>query len=138
LAAGLRVMDESGKPQVILVVDDQDGNREVLRVYLTWSGHVVIEASNGLDAVNIANRDCPDLIIMDLGMPVMDGVEAVRRLREVSQTCKIPIVAYTAFDTADREKVLKMGFNDLLSKPLHFQKLDSMLNRFLGSTKSVS
>ncbi len=117
---------------VILVVDDQENNREVLNAVLTWSGYRVIEATNGHEAVQIATKDCPDLIIMDLAMPVMDGFTAVRLMRELPQTCKVPIVAYTAYDTVThRAEAMRIGFNEFLTKPVDFNILDSVLNRFL-------
>jgi CheY-like chemotaxis protein len=133
LVAGFKAMRQSNDSRVILVVDDQAGNREVLRVFLIWSGYNVVEAGNGLDAVNIAAKDCPDLIFMDLAMPVMDGFKAVRRLREFPQTRDVPIVAYTAYDTAGhREQALRTGFNEFLTKPIDFKKVESILDRFLN------
>jgi CheY-like chemotaxis protein len=124
-------MGERKVARLILVVDDQEDNRDILRHFLTGSGYVVIEATNGLDAVNIARRVCPDLIIMDLGMPVMDGLEAAWHLRNISETCKVPIIACTAFDKPDREHVLRIGFDELLRKPIDFGKMSSMIERLL-------
>jgi|SRR5688572_11246557 len=84
---------ENESRRVIMVVDDQEGNREVLGIFLGWIGYTVIEATNGLEALKLATRDCPDLIIMDLAMPVMDGFTAVRLLRDLPQTRDVPIVA---------------------------------------------
>ena len=118
--------------RVILVVDDEENNREVLNAILVWSGYRVLEATNGHEAIAVATKHCPDLIIMDLAMPVMDGFTAVRLMREVHQTCRVPIVACTAFGTmTHREEAMRVGFNEFLTKPVNFDTLDSVLNRLL-------
>ena len=117
---------------VILVVDDQTDNRELLNIFLSRLGYGVIEACNGLEAVKLATSDCPDLIIMDLSMPVMDGFNAVRLLREMSETSSVPVVACTAHHTAThRMQALSVGFNEVLAKPIDFTKLHGVLERFL-------
>lgn len=123
-----------------MVVDDQEGNREVLRMFLSWGGYVVREASDGLEAVNLATKDRPDLIFMDLAMPRMDGFNATRLLRESSETRDVPIVAYTAHDTPDyRSRALRTGFNEFLTKPIDFKTLESVLDRFVdGIDRSPS
>jgi CheY-like chemotaxis protein len=118
--------------RVILVVDDQEVNRELLHVFLSGNGYNVIEAGDGLEAVRVATRECPDLIIMDLAMPVMDGYGAVRLLREVPEIHAVPIVACTASDTSThRAQAMMVGFNDFLTKPIDFMKLNFIVDRFL-------
>jgi len=125
-------MSNGDNHQVILVVDDYDCNRELLRMFLVASGYNVIEASNGLEAVRIATSTPPDLIIMDLGMPVMDGFSAVRLLREVPKVCEVPIVACTAYDTSThRDQAMSVGFNEFLTKPIDFNQLNFLIDRFL-------
>jgi CheY-like chemotaxis protein len=117
---------------VILVVDDCESNRELLSVYLTVSGYEVIEACDGLEAVKVATSECPDLIIMDLSMPVMDGFGAVRLLRQVSEGCEVPVIACTAHDTSThRLQAMSVGFNEFLPKPIDFTQLDFILGQFL-------
>jgi CheY-like chemotaxis protein len=117
---------------VILVVDDQQDNREILSAVLSGRGHRVIEACNGLEAVKLAARERPDLIIMDLSMPVMDGFGAMRLLRELPQVQQVPVVACTAHDTTSHKlQALGVGFNEFLTKPIDFRKLDLVLNQFL-------
>lgn len=117
---------------LILVVDDYECNRELLRMFLSTSGYIVIEAANGLEAVKIATRISPDLIIMDLAMPVLDGYGAVRLLREVPKLCEVPIVACTAYDTSThRAHAMSLGFNEFLTKPIDFMQLDVVIDRFL-------
>ena len=118
---------------VILVVDDNDTNRELLSLFLTAHGYIVIEACNGLEAVKVATSNCPDLIIMDLSMPVMDGYGAVRLLRTVPEVCEVPVVAYSAHDTSThRDHAMKIGFNEFLTKPIDFDHLDFVIDRFLS------
>jgi CheY-like chemotaxis protein len=115
-----------------MVVDDNEGNREILNLFLSSCGYNVIEACNGLEAVRIAISECPDLIIMDLAMPVMDGYGAVRLLREAPKICDVPIVACTAHDTAThRIQAMRVGFNEFLTKPIDFMKLNFVIERFL-------
>ncbi len=118
--------------RVILVVDDSESNRELLNFFLSGNGYTVIEACNGIEAVKVATSERPDLIIMDLAMPVMDGYCAVRLLREVPEVCKVPIVACTGHDTTThRDQAMRVGFNEFLTKPIDFTHLNSVINRFL-------
>ena len=80
----------------VLIVDDYEDTREMLKMMLEMRGCVVVEAANGLEAVEVAMREKPDLILMDLNMPVLDGWEATRRLTTQEATRHIPIVAITA------------------------------------------
>jgi CheY-like chemotaxis protein len=125
-------MGENEKSPIVMVVDDQENNREILQLVLGWKGCVVQEASNGLEAVKLAAKECPDLIIMDLAMPIMDGFTAVRLLRKLPECTHVPVVAYTAHDTpTHRAYAFETGFNEFLAKPLDFQKLESVLDRFI-------
>jgi CheY-like chemotaxis protein len=115
-----------------MVVDDYDLNRELLSVFLSARGYNVIEACNGLEAVKIATSVFPDLIIMDLSMPVMDGFGAVRILRELPEIREVPIVACTAHDTSThRDLAIREGFNEFLTKPIDFNQLNNVVDRFL-------
>ena len=115
-----------------MVVDDNEDNRELLNFFLSRNGFKIIEASNGLEAVRFALSTRPDLIIMDLSMPVMDGYTAVRLLRQVPQVSDVPIVACTSYDTAThRTQAIQVGFNEFLSKPIDFTELNSVVDRFL-------
>lgn len=125
-------MSQRDDHYVIMVVDDIECNRELLRIFLSASGYNVIEASNGLEAVRIATSTSLDLIIMDLAMPVLDGFGAVRLLREVPKLCEVPIVACTGYDTSThRAQAMSVGFNEYLTKPIDFTQLDVVIERFL-------
>jgi CheY-like chemotaxis protein len=124
--------EKGSSASVILVVDDNEVNREILSTFLGFSGYSVIEASNGLEAVAVATSKCPDLIIMDLSMPVMDGFGAVELLRKVPEVCHVPVIACTAHDDpTHRLQAEKVGFNEFLPKPIDFRRLDYMLGQFL-------
>ena len=117
---------------LILVVDDNESNRELLSVFLISMGYKAVEASDGLEAVRVATSEYPDLIIMDLSMPVMDGFGAVRLLREVPGLRQVPIIACTAHDTSThRTQALDVGFNEFLAKPIDFNRLMYVLGQFL-------
>jgi CheY-like chemotaxis protein len=116
----------------IMVVDDSEDIRELLRTTLNLSGYKVVEAANGEEAVELALRECPDLILMDLTMPVLDGYGAARQIREATEICDVPIVACSACTTLDhRAKALAVGFNAYLTKPFDFIQLSALLSGFL-------
>ena len=124
------------EPYTIMVAEDFDDTRTLLRRMLQMNGYRVVEASNGLEAVNLARRGCPDLILMDLNMPVMDGLEATERIREFRGVCKdVVILAITAYDTYGmKEAALETGCDGYITKPLDFDRLDTILNRLLPTT----
>lgn len=118
-------------PAVILVVDDHDDNREILKVFLARSGFKVVEARNGLEAVMVATKESPDLIIMDLAMPVMDGYAAVRLMRKLPKSFRIPLIACTGHGTSHQALAMKNGFDEFLTKPIDFDLLESTITRLL-------
>ena len=116
----------------VLVVDDVEMNRKLLETNLTRRGVEVLSAENGLEAIKLAQKNHPDLIIMDIMMPVMDGVEAVKNLKQNDQTKDIPVIALTAFlDDENRSKFLKLGFEACLHKPVNIKELYSELIKYL-------
>ncbi len=119
----------------ILVVEDNEDNRRILLYRLKKIGDFdIVETANGAEAVAAVEEDPPDLIFMDLKMPVMDGWEATRRIRELDNGRDIPIIALTAQAMAgDEQKALANGCNDYLAKPvvdpsLVKEKLERLLN----------
>jgi CheY-like chemotaxis protein len=116
----------------IMVVDDDDDIRQMMRVLLEEDGYSVLEAENGQQAIDIARSASPDLILMDLSMPVLDGLTATRRMREIDRVSEVPIIAITAHDSPEhRTNASAAGINEYLTKPIDFAKLDSLLDRFL-------
>ena len=108
----------------ILVVDDYSDNRTLLSAWLRAKGFKVVEAGDGKEGVLQANRSHPDLILMDLAMPELDGVEATRQIRERHSLARTPIFAITAYGTYDvKQDALAAGCNDVLAKPLDLESL---------------
>jgi len=118
----------------ILLVEDNDINREMLRRRLVRKGYEVLEAVNGQEAIIKTRSDSPDLILMDMSLPIMDGWEATTRLKADSATQKIPIIGLTAHAMAeDKQKVLQAGCNDYASKPVELDNLVLMIERHTES-----
>jgi two-component system cell cycle response regulator DivK len=121
--------------QTVMVVEDFEDNRFMMRRLLEMSGYRVLEAINGKEAVEIAKRERPSLILMDLSLPLLDGLAATRRIRQVEELSRIPIVAVSAHDTADfHAEALAAGCNDYVTKPIDFDQLEALLNRLLPKT----
>lgn len=103
----------------ILVVEDNPQNLYLVRFLLEKSGYRVAAAQNGFDAVRMAQQEQPDLILMDIQLPQMDGYEATRRIKEIPETNRIPVVAFTSYAMAgDKDKALKAGCAGYIEKPL--------------------
>lgn len=104
----------------ILLVDDTDAARDAYAILLEWAGYRTLVAGNGQEACEIARTERPDLIVMDLNMPVLDGWEAARRLKADPSTSHIPLVALSAWllTAADRASVRECGFSEVWTKPL--------------------
>src|SRR6266403_3463926 len=108
----------------ILYVEDNEDNVYVLKNRLTRAGHTVLVASDGAQAVTMAAAEQPNLILMDLSLPVLDGWEATRRIKAASETRDIPVIALTAHAMAgDREKAMAAGCDDFDTKPVEMSRL---------------
>ena len=116
----------------VLVVEDVDMNRELM-VQLLEDRYEVIEAANGQDGVEAAERERPELILMDLSLPVMNGWEATRRLKADPELKSIPVIALTAHAMkGDRETALAAGCDDYLVKPIDEDELMEKITKYLG------
>lgn len=123
------------KRQTVMVVDDSEDLRELARLQLTLLGYRVLEAANGLDAVMLLLDECPVLILMDITMPVLDGLSATRLIREISKACDVVIVAYSALGSGEsRERAIAAGCNDYLNKPMNMNQLEGVISRHLSSS----
>ena len=121
----------------ILVVDDYSDNRMLLATWLRAKGYKVIEASDGKEGVLQANRSNPDLILMDLAMPELDGIEATRQLRQRRAHSRTPIFAISAYATHDvKDDALAAGCNEVFSKPLDLTSLLGKIQSTLGPQNS--
>lgn len=115
----------------ILLVEDHADCRNILSLQARALGYEIIEAENGTDGVEKAIRELPDLIVMDLRMPGVDGIEATRRLKSNSQTSRIPIIVYTAWAGEFWQKeAIAAGAAMVLSKPESFSALGDLLAQF--------
>lgn len=116
----------------ILVADDKASSRELVRTVLEHSGYEVIEASDGAEAVEMAEANSPELILLDLQMPALDGFGVVGKLRANARFALTPIVALTASAMqGDREKALAAGFSGYITKPIRLTSLRSEVERLL-------
>ena len=108
----------------ILVVEDQEDNRQIMRDLLTANDYEMTEAENGEEALAAVAKDRPDLILMDIQLPVMDGCEATRRIKADPATNRIPVIALTANAmSGDREKAIAAGCDDFDTKPVDMPRL---------------
>ena len=118
---------------VILVVEDNERNLKLLRDVLEYAGYDVRVARTAEDGITSAVSDPPDLVLMDLQLPGIDGMEALRRLRESPRTADIPVVAVTAQAMKqDRERALDAGFNGYVEKPISVRAFPDQVRRFLS------
>jgi two-component system cell cycle response regulator DivK len=114
----------------ILIVEDMPDSRDLLRTLLEFDGHTVIEATNGREGVEAVENYHPDLILMDLGMPVMDGYEATRRIRNSRIGATIPIVAISAdYSSGSSQRALEAGCDRCEAKPYSAPQLRALLQR---------
>ncbi|MEH1869380.1 MAG: GAF domain-containing protein [Nostoc sp.] len=129
--------DESASlTPLILLAEDNEANISTVSSYLKAKGYRIMLAQNGQEAIDVAKIHHPDLILMDIQMPGMDGLEAMRQIRLDSNLIDIPIVALTALAmTGDRDRCLKAGANDYLSKPIKLKQLATTIQQLLNTTK---
>ncbi|HYY98248.1 MAG TPA: response regulator, partial [Pyrinomonadaceae bacterium] len=130
--------ETTGGPVVMLVEDFRD-TREMMRLMLETQGCRVVEAANGQEAIELSQRGGLDLVLMDLNMPVLDGFNATLRIREYERTRDVPVVAVTAFDTAEfRAAALAVGCCDFVVKPLDPEHLSALISRLLPKRAAAS
>ena len=124
--------DDSGKDCLVLVVDDVVDNIVVISLTLQQAGYRVVTATNGEEAINVATLSNPNIILMDIGMPVLDGLGAARKMREDPALSRIPIIAITAFNTDGfLRAAYDVGFNGYLTKPINFDRLVDLIKSLL-------
>jgi two-component system cell cycle response regulator DivK len=116
----------------ILVVEDQEDNRQILRDLLTKAGFDMIEAENGEDAVALAQASRPDLILMDIQLPILDGYEATRRIKADPNLKSIPIIVVTSYAlSGDEEKARLAGCDDYVAKPFSPRQLLAKIKEYV-------
>ena len=117
--------------QLILVVEDNEKNMKLFRDVLVAGGYRTLEATTGEEAVELADEHVPDLVLMDIQLPDIDGREALGRLRASTRTSGVPVLALTAQAMdGDRERFLAAGFDDYVSKPVDIVKLVATVRRY--------
>ena len=118
----------------ILLVEDDELNRDMLARRLTRRAYEVVIAPDGRTAIDLAESEIPDVILMDLNLPEIDGWEATRRLKSDHMTRHIPIIALTAYAmTYDRDSALEAGCNDFETKPVDFCQLLGKIDKWLAT-----
>ncbi len=116
----------------VLVAEDNAVNRELLRELLESRGYNVMEACDGQEALQMIEQTHPDILLLDIGMPVLDGLAVVRQIRKNPSFATLPVLAVTAYAMrGDRENVLNSGFDGYLSKPINARDLGNELERVL-------
>ena len=132
----MRIKSDRDRPRVLLV-DDYPDAREMYSEYLQFSGFDVVEAANGMEALQRAGEDAPDIILMDLSLPVMDGWEATRRLKSDPRTASIPVVALTGHALAGiSEGAKKAGCDAFVTKPCLPEDLVKEIRKVLDGAPS--
>lgn len=130
--------NKNSNGRTILLVEDYQETRTMLRTWLERRGYRLVEAADGQEAVDLGPLAHPDLILMDLRLPELNGIAATRRLREHAELKNVPVVVLSALDPAMfREAALKVGCVEYLTKPIDLDKLEDLLIRLLGSDSSV-
>lgn len=125
------------QPELILIVEDNELNLELVRDLLQHHGYATVEARNAADALTLAAKRRPDLILMDIQLPDVDGVRALERLRADARTAEIGVVALTAFAMDDdRQRLLRAGFDAYLEKPIDVRAFPGQVRALLQSIRA--
>jgi CheY-like chemotaxis protein len=123
---------QSPSPATILIVDDEERNRKLLDVLMKADGYRTINADNGREAIALASEARPDMILLDMMMPGMDGFEVARVLKTNPVTRAIPLIAVSSLDdVASRQRMLSAGANEVLVKPIDRWSLSQLISKLL-------
>ena len=130
-------MKKQAQTPTVLLVEDTEDNRFMMRRLLELSGFNVAEATNGAEAVRSAEFERPEIILMDLSLPIIDGLAATRRIRQLPELAGVPIIAVSAHDTADfHAEALAAGCNAYVTKPIDYSDLEDLITLLLAKSKS--
>lgn len=116
----------------VLIVEDYEDTREFMKILLESYGYRVIEAADGIEAMDRFKQFHPDLILMDISLPLVDGLTATRAIRSFELDSQVPIIAITAFGKNYYTKAMEAGCNDLIDKPVDFDTLEPILRGYLA------
>ncbi len=118
----------------ILVVEDNDINRDMMVRRLRRRGYTIITAVDGQQGIDLTHSENPDLVLMDMSLPIVDGWDATRQIKNDPNVSRIPVVGLTAHAmVGDRDKALKAGCDEYATKPVEFEKLIEMINRLINT-----
>jgi two-component system cell cycle response regulator DivK len=124
--------------ELILIVEDNEKNRKLVRDVLRHHGYRTLEAGSGEEALELTAAGPPDLILMDIELPGMDGIEALTRLKADGETAAVPVCALTAFAMSDdRERCLRAGFDGYLVKPISVTEFPRQVREMLGAGEAA-
>jgi len=118
--------------KTVLIVEDYEDTREFMKILLESYGYRVIEAADGIEAIDRVRQYHPDLILMDISLPFVDGLTATRTIRDFAADSQVPIIAVTAFGKIYYSKAIAAGCNDLIDKPVDFDALEPILRSYLS------
>lgn len=116
----------------VLIVEDYEDTRDFMKFLIESYGYQVIEAADGMEAIDRVKQMNPDLVLMDISLPVVDGLTATRAIRACNCAAKLPIIAVTAFGKSYYKKAIEAGCNDLIDKPIDFNALEPIINQYLA------
>ena len=126
------IMNNTDEPVTVLLVEDTEDNRFMMRRLLEMTGYRVVEAMNGEEAVRLAETELPGVILMDLSLPVIDGLAATRLIRNLPKCNKTPIIAVSAHDSSDfQSDALQAGCDSYITKPIDFNELEELIAKML-------
>jgi two-component system, cell cycle response regulator DivK len=133
----MRELNEGGKVGKVLLIEDNEMDRDMLSRRLIRRGFQVVFAMEGQQGVDLARSERPDIILMDMSLPVIDGWEATRRVKADDAARGVPVIGLTAHAmSGDREKTIKAGCDDYYTKPVEFDRLIAKIERLLGTAKA--
>ena len=115
----------------ILIVEDYEDTRLFMKYLVESYGYQVIEAADGVEAIEKLKTQFPDLILMDIGMPKMDGLTAIKTIRKFKQGAEIPVIALTLHRRHFYKQAIEAGFDDMLTKPIDFDLFEALLREYL-------
>jgi CheY-like chemotaxis protein len=118
--------------KTILIVEDFEDTRKLMKYLLEDLGYEVLEARDGWNAVETVKKQVPDLILMDMALPMIDGLSATKLIRQFKETSQTPIIALTASGEFIHKQALEAGCNDLLTKPFDVEKLQPLMEHYLA------
>ena len=120
----------------VLIVEDYEDTRSFMKFLLEANGYQVIEATDGIEALDKFKQENPDIVLMDISLPIVDGLTATKAIRELEEaSSQLPIIAITAFGKFYYKQAMEAGCNELINKPVDFDTIESILNNYLSPVR---